>query len=147
WPAARRRAREVMADLELDVDPMAFAGRLSLDLQQMVSIAQSLSVRSRLLIFDEAKSSLTEDEVEALFRTIRRLRDGGTSVVFISHRLREIYAVADRVTVLRDGRVVGTLPIAEANEARVTSMMVGRAPVDYFGKREVERGPVGLSVR
>jgi ABC-type sugar transport system ATPase subunit len=147
WPAARRRAAEVMAGLELDVDPMAYAGRLSLDLQQMVSIAQSLSLRSRLLIFDEATSSLTEDQVEALFRTIKRLSDGGTSIVFISHRLREIYSVADRVTVLRDGRVVGTLPIAEADQARVTSMMVGRELGDYFGKQEMERGPVVLSVR
>jgi ABC-type sugar transport system ATPase subunit len=147
WPEARRRAAGVMSDLEMQVDPMTIAGRLSLDMQQMVSIAQSLSLRSRLVIFDEATSSLTEDQVEALFRTIRRLRDRGSSVVFISHRLREIYSVADRVTVLRDGRVVATLPIGEANEARVTSMMVGRELGDYFGKREMERGPVMLSVR
>jgi ABC-type sugar transport system ATPase subunit len=147
WPRARRQAAAVMARLELEVDPMTPAGRLSLDLQQMVSIAESLSLDSRLLIFDEATSSLTEDQVEALFRTIRRLRAGGTSVVFISHRLREIYSVADRVTVLRDGRVVGTLPVAEADQARVTSMMVGRALVDYFGKREMERGPVVMAVR
>jgi ABC-type sugar transport system ATPase subunit len=147
WAAARRRAAEVMADLELDVDPMAIAGRLSLDLQQMVSIAQSLSLGARLIVFDEATSSLTEDQVEALFRTIARLRSRGTSVVFISHRLKEIYSVADRVTVLRDGRIVGTLPIGEANEARVTSMMVGRELGDYFGKQEMERGQVVLSVR
>ncbi|HXJ63130.1 MAG TPA: sugar ABC transporter ATP-binding protein, partial [Actinomycetota bacterium] len=147
WPGARRQAAEVMAQLELDVDPMAYAGRLSLDLQQMVSIAQSLSLQSRLLIFDEATSSLTEDQVEALFRTIRRLRANGTSVVFISHRLREIYSVADRVTVLRDGKVVDTLPIGEADQARVTRMMVGRPLVDYFGKQEMERGPVVLAVR
>jgi len=67
--------------------------------------------------------------------------------VFISHRLKEIYSVADRVTVLRDGHVVGTLPIAEANEAKVTSMMVGRELGDYFGKQEMERGPVVLSAR
>jgi len=147
WPEARRRAAEVMADLEMQVDPMMIAGRLTLDMQQMVTIAQSLSLRARLVIFDEATSSLTEDQVEALFRLIRRLRDGGSSVVYISHRLGEIYSVADRVTVLRDGRVVGTLPVAEATEARVTSMMVGRELGDYFGKREMERGPVMLSVR
>jgi rhamnose transport system ATP-binding protein len=147
WRAARRHAAEVMADLELDLDPRTIAGRLPLDLQQMVSIAQGLSLRSKLMIFDEATSSLTEDQVEALFRTIRRLRGRGVGVVFITHRLREIYEVADRVTVLRDGRVVGTLPIEEAKEARVTSMMVGRELQDYFGKQELQRGSVMLSVR
>ncbi|HEY7280817.1 MAG TPA: sugar ABC transporter ATP-binding protein [Actinomycetota bacterium] len=147
WSEARRQASAVLAELEIDVDPMRFAGQLSLDVQQMVSIAKSLSQRPRLLILDEATSSLTEDQVEALFRAIRRLRDDGTSVVFISHRLREIYSVADRVTVLRDGRVVGTLPIGVADQARVTSMMVGRELVDYFGKKEIQRGPVVLSVR
>ena len=147
WPEARRRAVEVMADLEMRVDPMTIAGRLTLDMQQMVTIAQSLSLGARVAIFDEATSSLTEDQVEALFRTIRRLRDRGSSVVYISHRLGEIYSVADRVTVLRDGKVVGTLPVAEATEERVTSMMVGRELGDYFGKREMERGPVMLSVR
>ena len=147
WPETRRRAARVMAELELDLDPMTIAGRLSLDLRQMVSIAQSMSLGARLIVFDEATSSLTEDQVEALFRAIHRLRDAGTSIVFISHRLREIYQVADRVTVLRDGHVVGTLPVAEADQARVTSMMVGRALVDYFGKRELQPGPVVLSVR
>jgi ABC-type sugar transport system ATPase subunit len=147
WRAARRHAAEVMADLELDLDPITIAGRLSLDLQQMESIAQALSLRSKLVIFDEATSSLTEDQVEALFRTIGRLRGRGVGVVFITHRLREIYSVADRVTVLRDGRVVGTLPIEEATEARVTSMMVGRELQDYFAKQDLERGSVVLSVR
>jgi ABC-type sugar transport system ATPase subunit len=99
------------------------------------------------VIFDEATSSLTEDEVEALFRVIRRLRSHGVGVVFISHRLREIYDVADRVTVLRDGRAVGSLPIAEADEARLTRMMVGRELGDYFHKQEVERGGIVLSAR
>jgi rhamnose transport system ATP-binding protein len=147
WRAARAHAEEVLRELELTVDPRTIAGRLPLDLQQMVSVAQALSLRAKLVIFDEATSSLTEDQVEALFRTIRRLRRRGVGVVFITHRLKEIYAVADRVTVLRDGRVVGTLPIAEANEARLTSMMVGRALQDYFGKRELNRGEVLLSAR
>jgi ABC-type sugar transport system ATPase subunit len=147
WAAARRHAREVMADLELEIDPMKIAGQLPLNLQQMVSIAQSLSLRAKLVIFDEATSCLTEDHVEALFRAIRRLRARRVAVVFITHRLREIYSVGDRVTVLRDGRVVGSLPIGEATEAKITSMMVGRELRDYFGKRELLRGPVMVSVR
>jgi ABC-type sugar transport system ATPase subunit len=147
WSEARRRAAEVLRTLELDIDPRRVAGRLPLDQQQMISIARALALRSKLVIFDEATSALTEDEVEALFRVIRRLRSHGVGVVFISHRLREIYEVADRVTVLRDGRAVGTLPIAEADEARLTRMMVGRELGDFFNKQDVERGAVVLSAR
>jgi ABC-type sugar transport system ATPase subunit len=147
WAEARRRAAEVLGNLDLDLDPRTVAGRLPLDEQQMVSIARALALRSKLVIFDEATSSLTEDEVEALFRTIRRLRGRGVGVVFITHRLREIYEVADRVTVLRDGSVVGSLPIAEAGENILTRMMVGRELGDYFGKQDIERGRVMLAVR
>ncbi len=147
WPGAHRHAAEVMRELELAIDPGVVAGTLPLDQQQMVSIARALSLRSKLVIFDEATSSLTDDEVQALFRAIRRLRRRGVGVVFITHRLREVYEVADRVTVLRDGRVVGTLPLADAAETRLTSMMVGRELKDYFGKQKVERGAVALQVR
>ena len=104
WPAANRHATEVLATLDAaDLDPRQLVGTLPLDQQQIVSIARALSMNSKVLIFDEATSSLTEDEVEALFRVIRGLRARGVGIIFITHRLKEIYSIADVVTVLRDG--------------------------------------------
>jgi ABC-type sugar transport system ATPase subunit len=147
WRAAHRTVTAVLAELDLDVDPRTRAGTLPLDQQQLVSIARALHLQSKLVVFDEATSSLTEDEVQVLFRMVRRLKERGLGVVFISHRLREIYEVADRVTVLRDGEVVGGLPIAEADEPRLTAMMVGRPLLDYFHKRQIDPGPVVLELR
>ena len=111
WPAANRHAMEVLAVLEAShLDPRQLVGTLSLDQQQIVSIARALSMNSKVLIFDEATSSLTDDEVEALFRVIRRLRARGVGIIFITHRLKEIYSIADVVTVLRDGALIGHCP-------------------------------------
>jgi ABC-type sugar transport system ATPase subunit len=148
WPAVNGHARDVLEQLDAgNLDPRREVGTLPLDQQQVVSIARALSVNSRVIIFDEATSSLTEDEVEALFRVIRNLRARGVGIVFISHRLKEIYSVADRVTVLRDGQVIGTLPIEQAPEATITKMMVGRELGDYFHKREVPRGNTVFEAR
>ena len=148
WAAANRTATDVLATLDAaDLDPRRLVGILPLDLQQIVSIARALAMRSKVLIFDEATSSLTEDEVEALFRVIRGLRTRGVGVIFITHRLKEIYSIADVVTVLRDGALIGTLPIDNAPEETLTRMMVGRELGDYYHKREVARGRVVLDVR
>ena len=148
WLAANRHATEVLATLDASrLDPRRLVGTLPLDQQQLVSIARALSLRSKVLIFDEATSSLTDDEVDALFRVLRGLRSRGVGVVFITHRLKEIYSIADVVTVLRDGVLIGTLPIADAPEAKLTRMMVGRELGDYYHKREVPQGDVVLDVR
>jgi ABC-type sugar transport system ATPase subunit len=148
WRTARRHALDVLASLEVDdLDPQALVGTLPLDQQQLISIARALSLNSRVLIFDEATSSLTEDEVESLFRVIKGLRTRGVGIIFITHRLREIYAIADVVTVLRDGAMVGTRPIDEAPESDLTRMMVGRDLGDFFFKQEIEPGPVVLETK
>ncbi len=148
WSRARQHASNVLATLEADhLDPQRLVETLSLDQQQIVSIARALSTNSKVIIFDEATSSLTDDEVEVLFRVIRNLRDRGVGIVFITHRLREIYAVAEVVTVLRDGTMIGTLPVVEAPEAKLTQMMVGRELGEYFFKQDVPRGKKVLEVR
>ena len=148
WSQANEHATTVLATLEADhLDPRRLVETLPLDQQQIVSIARALSTNSKVIIFDEATSSLTDDEVDALFRVIRNLRDRGVGIVFITHRLREIYAVAEVVTVLRDGAMIGTLPIAEAPEAQLTRMMVGRELDEYFFKQDVPRGEKVLEVR
>ena len=127
WPATRRAARDVLASLGCEVEPEAVAGRLRPDLQQMVEIARALSSNARVLIFDEPTSSLADDEVESLFRSIRALRGSGIATVFVSHRLNEVFDLVDRVTVLRDGSVVGGGAVSEFDQARLIHLMIGRA--------------------
>ena len=127
WRATRRGARNVLARLELDLDPATIVRRLRPDQQQLVEIARALSMDARVVILDEPTSSLTDDEVEALFAVVRRLRDDGVAVIFVSHRLNEVLAIADRLTILRDGRTVGSGPAGEFDRPRVIHLMVGRA--------------------
>ena len=111
---------------------------LSVAQQQMVEIAKSLAVNARIIVMDEPTSALGEEEVETLFGIIENLKQQGIAVVFISHRLEEIMRIADRVTVLRDGQLVGSLPISEVTPEVMIDMMVGRELTDMFGKVSVE---------
>ena len=130
WRETRTRAREALARLDLDLDPAAPVRRLRPDQQQMVEIARALSTDARVLILDEPTSALTDDEVESLFTIVRRLREQLVATIFVSHRLNEIFALADRVTVMRDGHTVGSGAAAEFDRARVIHLMVGRALQD-----------------
>jgi ABC-type sugar transport system ATPase subunit len=130
WRRTRARAREALARLSLDLDPATPARRLRPDQAQMVEIARALSIDARVLILDEPTSSLTDDEVEALFDIVRRLGQDGVATIFVSHRINEIFAVADRVTVLRDGRTVGGGTVDELDRAQLIHLMVGRALED-----------------
>ncbi|TDD69650.1 sugar ABC transporter ATP-binding protein [Jiangella aurantiaca] len=121
-----RRARELFDRLGIVLDPRAKVGSLLVAQQQVVEIAKALSFDARILIMDEPTAALTESETEALFDLIRDLKRNGTGVIYISHRLEELTAVADRVTVLRDGACVGTLPAGDIDLRKVISMMVGR---------------------
>ena len=105
----------------------------------MVEIAKALSLNARLVIMDEPTSALTDTEVTALFRIIRGLKARGLAVIYISHRFEEIFAICDRVTVLRDGQLAGEFPIAEATPDRVVRLMVGRPLADLFHSEEAER--------
>jgi ABC-type sugar transport system ATPase subunit len=126
WRESRRRARLALERLQLTLDPARLVRRLRPDQQQMVEIARALSVDARVLILDEPTSSLTDDEVAALFGVVRRLKDEGVAVVFVSHRLQEVFAIADDYTVLRDGVTVGSGAVAEATRGRLIHLMVGR---------------------
>jgi ABC-type sugar transport system ATPase subunit len=119
---------------------------LTVAAQQMVEIAKAVSQNARLILMDEPTSALSSHEVDALFGMMRRLKDQGVPVVFISHRLEEILEVVDRIIVMRDGHRVGTLPIAEATEEKIIQLMVGRK-VGLFPKKEVPIGESVLEVR
>ncbi len=126
WRATRRRAAEVLARLDLELDVTAPVGRLRPNEQQMVEIARAISTDARVLILDEPTSSLTDEEVERTFRVMRVLKEHGVATVFVSHRMNEIFEIVDRVTVLRDGCVVGCGPIADYTRDRLIHQMIGR---------------------
>ncbi len=127
WQRTNVRAAEALAALGLDLDVTLPARRLAPDQQQMVEIARALSIDARVVILDEPTSSLTDDEVSALFTIVRRLRDSGIATIFVSHRISEVFAIADRITVLRDGHTVGGGTVDELDRPALIKLMVGRA--------------------
>ncbi len=129
------RAAEAFVQLGVTLDPRALVGSLSTAELQFVEIARSLSTAVKLLILDEPTSPLTPAEAERLFDIMRRLRGSGTSVLFITHRLEEVEAIGDDVTVLRDGAHIATRPIAEMNRAKMVNLMVGRELSQLFTRR------------
>ncbi|MGE3832381.1 MAG: sugar ABC transporter ATP-binding protein, partial [Parvibaculaceae bacterium] len=148
WQEMHRRARLLLDDLDshhLDVD--AKVGSLSVANRQRVEIAKTLSQNARVVIMDEPTASLAEADVQQLMTIVRRLRDRGVGIVYVSHKLPEIFALADRVTVLRDGNQVGTKPIGEVTERSLVSMMVGRSIDQLFPKEDAPLGDTRLEVR
>ncbi len=125
----------------------ASLGDLSVAQQQMVEIARALSVKARLLVLDEPTASLSEAETEALFVKLRRLRSQGVGLIYITHRLEEVQRLADRITVLRDGRTVGSQASAEMNQRELIRWMVGRDLKDHYPRASWKPGPVALRVR
>ncbi|MDO8212069.1 sugar ABC transporter ATP-binding protein [Conexibacter sp. CPCC 206217] len=125
WRRTRREAAAVLARLELDYAPGRLVRTLRPDQQQMVEIARALSLDARVLILDEPTSSLSDDEVGALFTTIRGLKADGVSTIFVSHRLKEMFALVDEFTVLRNGVTVAEGPAAEFDEQKLVAAMVG----------------------
>ncbi len=148
WGAMRRRTRDLLAELELDIDPDAQVRSLSVAQRHMVEIVKALSLEARIVIMDEPTSALSLREVRDLYAIIRRLRDSGKSIVFISHKFEDIYEIADRFTVLRDGRPAGEGVVAETKVDEIIRMMIGRSLDQMFAKTNVQHGgPTLLSVR
>jgi ABC-type sugar transport system ATPase subunit len=147
WRELRRQTTALLDQLGVALDPGAIVRDLSVAEQQMVEIAKALSLNARLVIMDEPTSALTETEVAALFDIIRGLKARGLAVIYISHRLDEIFTICDRVTVLRDGQLAGDLPIAAATPDRIVRLMVGRPLGDIFRPEEAERRLEALAAR
>ncbi len=146
WRRLYDEAGKLIESLGVKLDVKEKARNLSIAQQQMVEIARAFSINARILIMDEPTSSLTLHEVDDLFRLVRRLRDDGTAIIFISHRLEELFALADRVTVLRDGSYVATHPLKDVTRYGLISMMVGRTITNLFPKQDVQAGDVVLKV-
>ncbi len=147
----RRRERETAALLAqlgiTGLDIRRKVGELSVAFQQLTEIAKALALEARLIVMDEPTSALPDEEVEHLFEIIRRLRERGLGVVFVSHRLNEVRAICDRIVVLRDGKNAGALPVNEASDDRIIAMMVGRSIDNLYPKRPATPGDVVLEVQ
>ena len=141
------QAAEVLERYGFDIDPRVPIRRLSIGRRQLVEIARALDRRARILVFDEPSSALTDVETDLLLDIVRGLRTSGVATVYISHKLDEVFALADRVTVLRDGRSIGTLPRAEATPGAVVRLMVGRDLGELYHHTPREPGEVRLQVR
>ena len=147
WKARKHRAQELLDRAGGNIDPDRLAGSLSMPEQQIVEIAKAIGADAKILITDEPTASLTDREVESLFGVIRNLRSEGVGVIYISHRLEEIFAIADRVTVLRDGHTIATRNAHEVRREELIELMVGRPIASVFPKREVALGEIAFELR
>jgi len=146
WRKLYSEAGKLLESLGVRLDLKQKARSLSIAQQQMVEIARAFSINARILIMDEPTSSLTLNEVADLFRLVRRLREDGAAIIFISHRLEELYELADQVTVLRDGAYVDTRRMKDVTRDDLIRMMVGRTITNLFPKQDVQAGEVILKV-
>jgi len=147
WRARRRRAEELLARVGARISPDAMAGSLRMAEQQLVEIARALGMRAHVLLMDEPTAALAQPEAERLLALVRELRAQGTGIVYISHRLEEVFRVADRVSVLRDGRVVATRAAAELDRAELIRLMVGRTLSAVYPPRREPADDAVLEVR
>jgi ribose transport system ATP-binding protein len=141
-----QEATRSLSGLGLTLDPHKLIKELKVAEQQMIEVAKALSLDARILIMDEPTAALTEHEIKELFTTIRSLRDKGVSIVYISHRMEELFEIGDRVTVLRDGRTVGTYDVRDMSKSELIRLMVNRELTELFPKERAELGPEVLRV-
>ena len=147
WKEQRTCAKELLERIGAEISPDAEVSELSMPEQQLVEIACALGTGARIVIMDEPTASLTQKEQHLLFAVVRDLRARGIGVIYISHRLEEIFALADRVTILRDGESIGTNPVADLNEAQLIRMMVGREVSQIYPPSRSAPGDVVLSLK
>lgn len=147
WSAVYQRSTKLLRDLNLPLDPRTIVGNLGIGQQQLVEIAKALSQNARILVLDEPTAALTESEVETLFGILTGLKERGVGMIYISHKLDEVFAMSDRITVLRDGRTVGTANAGEITRDEVIAKMVGREVGDIYPKADHSFGDTALEVR
>jgi rhamnose transport system ATP-binding protein len=146
WGSMNEEASRLLSKLDIEIDPRLPAAGLTVAGQQAVEIAKAISLDVRVLIMDEPTAALSAHEVERLFRQVRSLKESGVAVLFITHRLDEIFAVSDRISVFRDGRHISTRSVADVTEDSLVREMVGRDPSDFFARGDHPEGEVLLRV-
>lgn len=146
WAQLRRRAREQLQRINQKIPLGRLAGELSPVQQTMVAFARALATDARVLILDEPTASLTDTEIRDLFAVLRSLRDEGVSIVYVSHRLEEVFELCDRLTIMRNGETIVTKPVSESHIDEVISLMVGRSPDALYPDRGTATGTVAMTV-
>jgi len=147
WSEIYQKAAQLLKDLNLPLDPRTQVGNLGIGQQQLVEIAKALSHNAKILVLDEPTAALTESEVETLFRILRDLKSRGVGMIYISHKLGEVFVMSERITVLRDGQTVGTESTAALNKEKIISLMVGREVGDIFPETTHDFGETALDIR
>lgn len=147
WKGMRRRAREIVEDLGMDIDINAQVSSLTVAKKQIVEIMHAINNNSRILIMDEPSAVLTDRELEVMFRIVKQLRDKGITIIYISHRLDEIFGLCSNVSVLRDGCHIDTIPVASVDRQGLINMMVGREMGQEYPKEVGNIGGTILEVK
>ena len=147
WRKVRQQAHEVLTKLQVELDVREQARNLNASEQQLVEIAQALVGEARILVMDEPTAALNDTEIEALFALLRRMASQGIGVIYITHRIVEVFEIADRVTVLRDGVRVDTVDVKDTTSEELVQMMVGRSLDEMYPRHRIEPGDVLLEVR
>ena len=147
WKGMRRRAREIVEDLGMDIDINAQVSSLTVAKKQIVEIMHAINNNSRILIMDEPSAVLTDRELEVMFRIVKQLREKGITIIYISHRLDEIFGLCNNVSVLRDGRHIDTIPVSSVDKQQLINMMVGREMGQEYPKEPAPIGETILEVR
>jgi len=147
WKYMYRTTQKALDDLNINVSARSLVRNLSVAQQEMVVIAKQYFDKSRLIIFDEPTALLANEEVAELFDIIRQLKEDGTAIVYISHRMEEIFEICDVVTVLKDGRKIDTVPVSETSEDDLVAKMVGRKIEDMYSIEHAKKGEIALSVK
>ncbi|HWK24155.1 MAG TPA: sugar ABC transporter ATP-binding protein [Ureibacillus sp.] len=142
-----KEASQLLSKLGLDINPRTRTGDLSVGKQQIIEIAKAIASDAKYIVMDEPTAALTDREIETLFKTVNELKAKGISFVYISHRMEEIFAICDRITILRDGQYVGVRNIPETNFDEIVAMMVGRQLGERFPSRNSKIGETKLEVR
>jgi D-xylose transport system ATP-binding protein len=147
WEELYGRAQQLLESLHLAIDPMTPVRNLGIGQQQLVEIAKALSQEARIVVLDEPTAALTDAEVETLFGILNDLRKRGVAMIYISHKLDEVFRISDRITVLRDGKTIDTTAASETDEPQVIAKMVGRAVDQIFPESKHDRGEVTFEAR
>ncbi len=147
YKTMHEKAKEVMTSLGQDIDPRKPAGNFGMGVKQMIEIAKAVLIDTKMIIMDEPSSSLGEKEVKELFKTCRKLKEQGIGIVFVSHKLEELFELCDRVTVIRDGEFIETRDIDKWDNDSLISAMVGRTLDNLFPKEEGKQGEIALEVK
>lgn len=147
WSELYHKATKLLDDLNLEIDPREKVGSLGIGQQQLVEIAKALSKNAKILVLDEPTAALTESEVETLFVILRKLKSRGVGMIYISHKLDEVFRMSDQITILRDGKTVGTHAASELTKEKVIAAMVGREVGDIFPAGHHEFGEIALEIR